>query len=334
MLYGGLTTKGNTSMSELSYNLPEISMQDLLDAGTHFGHRTMRWNPKMAPYIHSIHNDIHIINLQKTLPTLKKAMQMVAEVLAKNGRLLFVGTKTQASDIVAQAAKSCGQYYVNKRWLGGMLTNWDTILEAIKKLEELEVILEKAESNQSNIIYTKKELIEMSRRRDKIQAVLGGIKDMAGKPDLIFVIDVGKEHIAVKEAKKLGIPVIAIVDTNCNPDNISCVIPGNDDASRALRLYCDLIARSAIAGIQASLIASGIDIGENDDIVSIMANNKSTQEKKIDKNAKKPPNSKKFANNKKPVKAPKITMLDEENDTKPVSKKADESDDKSAVISQ
>ncbi len=237
--------------------IPEFSMRELIDAGVHFGHKTKRWNPRMAPYIYGERNNVHIINLQKTVPLLHQALVVTRDIAAKNGRILFVGTKRQASEVVAEAAKRCGQYYVNQRWLGGMLTNWQTIQNSIRRLKKLEEQL--AEENSG---FTKKELLSMERQRDKLEKSLGGIRDMAGRPDLIFVIDTNREELAVQEAKKLGIPLIAVVDTNSCADEINYPIPGNDDAARAIRLYCKLISDAVLDGIQESISTSEADLGE------------------------------------------------------------------------
>ncbi len=236
--------------------LPEFSMRQLLEAGTHFGHQTHRWNPKMDRYIFGSRSNIHIIDLSQTIPLLHQALVKVREVAASGGRVLFVGTKRQASDPVATAAKRCAQYYVNHRWLGGSLTNWRTISGSIARLRELEGILDGDSSGR-----TKKELLQLTREREKLELSLGGIKDMGGIPDLMFVIDTNKEAIAILEARKLGIPVIAVLDTNCDPDGIAFPIPGNDDAARALQLYCDLIADSVLDGLAAGQAASGVDLG-------------------------------------------------------------------------
>ncbi len=225
--------------------LPKFTMKELLDAGVHFGHKTMRWNPSMAPYIYGARNNIHIINLQKTVPLLHNAMQIAHDVASKNGRILFVSTKRQASPIVAEAAKKCGQYYVNHRWLGGMLTNWGTISKSIKTLSNLEAQLEDEETQ-----LNKKERLQISRKINKLELALGGIKSMGGVPNLIFVIDTNRENIAILEANKLGIPVIAIADSNSSPEGIDHLIPGNDDATRSIQLYCDLIADSILGGLQ------------------------------------------------------------------------------------
>ncbi|HKO07640.1 MAG TPA: 30S ribosomal protein S2 [Alphaproteobacteria bacterium] len=237
--------------------IPSFSMRQLLEAGVHFGHQTRRWNPKMSPYLFGVRNNIHIIDLQQTVPLLYRALQLVREVAANNGRVLFVGTKRQAGDIVAEEAKRCGQYYVNHRWLGGMLTNWKTISQSIKRLRALDDALA-----QESLGRTKKELLNLTRERDKYERALGGIKEMGALPDLLFVIDTNKEAIAVAEAKKLGIPVVAVVDSNSDPDAIDYPVPGNDDSQRAIRIYCELIAGAVLDGLQEQLVKSGVDIGE------------------------------------------------------------------------
>lgn len=236
--------------------LPEFSMRQLLEAGAHFGHQTHRWNPKMDRYIFGSRSNIHIIDLSQSIPLLHQALVKVREVSAAGGRVLFVGTKRQASEPVATAAKRCAQYYVNHRWLGGTLTNWRTVSGSIARLRELEGLLEGEGAGRS-----KKELLQMTRERDKLELSLGGIKDMGGIPDLMFVIDTNKEAIAIQEARKLNIPVIAILDTNCDPDGITYPIPGNDDAARAIQLYCDLLADSVLDGLAAGQSASGVDLG-------------------------------------------------------------------------
>lgn len=237
-------------------SLPDFNMQQLLEAGVHFGHQKHRWNPKMAPYIFGVRNNLHIIDLSQTVPLLHQALKVVSDTVAKGGRVLFVGTKRQASTIVADSATRCAQYYVNFRWLGGMLTNWKTISNSIHRLRKVEEILES--ENQG---FTKKERLQLDRERQKLTLALGGIKDMGSVPDLIFVIDTNKEAIAIQEAKKLRIPVVAIVDTNSNPDNIDYPIPGNDDASRSIAFYCDLVARAVIDGIERQQTAIGGDLG-------------------------------------------------------------------------
>ncbi|MDP3856030.1 30S ribosomal protein S2 [Phenylobacterium sp.] len=237
--------------------LPEFSMRQLLEAGAHFGHQTHRWNPKMDRYIFGSRSNIHIIDLSQSIPLLHQALVKVREVAASGGRVLFVGTKRQASEPVAVAAKRSAQYYVNHRWLGGTLTNWRTVSGSIARLRELEGLLE----GDGSVGRSKKELLQMTRERDKLELSLGGIKDMGGIPDLMFVIDTNKEAIAIQEARKLNIPVIAILDTNCNPDGITYPIPGNDDAARAIQLYCDLLADSVLDGLAAGQSAAGVDLG-------------------------------------------------------------------------
>lgn len=236
--------------------LPDFSMRQLLEAGVHFGHQTHRWNPKMAPFIFGDRNNIHIIDLAQTVPLFYRALQAISDSVAQGGRVLFVGTKRQASDIVADAARRSAQYYVNSRWLGGMLTNWKTMSHSISRLKHLEQLL--AEGVQG---LTKKELLSLTRERDKLERALGGIKDMGGVPDLLFIIDTNKESIAVAEAQRLGIPVAAVVDSNCDPFGITYPIPGNDDAGRAIALYCDLVARAALDGISRAQGEMGADIG-------------------------------------------------------------------------
>ena len=237
--------------------LPEFSMRQLLEAGAHFGHQSHRWNPKMDRYIFGSRANIHIIDLSQTIPLLHQALVRVREVAAAGGRVLFVGTKRQAADPVATAAKRCAQYYVNHRWLGGTLTNWRTISASIARLRELEQLVEGGETGGRQ----KKEILKLNRERDKLELSLGGIKDMGGIPDIMFVIDTNKEGIAIQEARKLNIPVVAILDTNSDPDGISFPIPGNDDAARALQLYCDLIADAVLDGLAAGQTEAGVDLG-------------------------------------------------------------------------
>jgi small subunit ribosomal protein S2 len=239
--------------------LPQFNMRQLLEAGVHFGHQSHRWNPKMAPFIFGARNNIHIVDLAQTVPMMHQALVAVSDVVAKGGRVLFVGTKRQASETVAEAAKSCAQYFVNHRWLGGTLTNWRTISNSIKRLKSLEELL--AGEHQG---LTKKELLQLTREKDKLERSLGGIKDMGAVPDLMFVIDTNKESIAIAEARKLHMPVVAIVDSNCDPEGISHPIPGNDDAGRAITLYCDLVARAAIDGIERAQGSAGVDLGESE----------------------------------------------------------------------
>jgi small subunit ribosomal protein S2 len=236
--------------------LPDFSMRQLLEAGAHFGHHAHRWNPKMAGYIFGTRNNIHIIDLAQTVPMLHRALQAVTETVSRGGRVLFVGTKRQAQDPVADAAKRSAQYYVNSRWLGGMLTNWKTISASIQRLRKVDELLSGTAQG-----LTKKERLMLAREREKLERALGGIKDMGGVPDMIFVIDTNKEQLAIKEAQRLGIPVAAIVDTNCDPDGITFPVPANDDAGRAIVFYCDLIARAALEGISRSATSAGIDTG-------------------------------------------------------------------------
>ncbi|WP_096702793.1 30S ribosomal protein S2 [Magnetospirillum sp. 15-1] len=237
--------------------LPTFTMRQLVEAGVHFGHNTRRWNPKMASYLFGIRNGIHIIDLQQSVPMLHRAMQAVRDVTAAGGRVLFVGTKHQASDVVAESAKRCGQYFVNHRWLGGMLTNWKTISNSIRRLRELD---EQLASGALSAL-TKKEQLVLSREKEKLDRALGGIKDMGGLPDILFIIDTNKEALAVQEANKLGIPVVAIIDSNCDPAGISYPIPGNDDAIRAIQTYCDLMSGAVLDGIQAEITRGGGDVG-------------------------------------------------------------------------
>lgn len=239
--------------------LPTFTMRQLLEAGVHFGHQAHRWNPKMAPYIFGARNNIHIVDLAQTVPLLHQALVKVSDVVAGGGRVLFVGTKRQAADAIADAAKRSAQYYMNHRWLGGTLTNWKTISQSIRRLKQLDEILSGEGKGR-----TKKEILQLTRDRDTLNKQLGGIKEMGGLPDLLFVIDTNKEQIAIAEARKLGIPIVAIVDTNCEPDGIDFMVPGNDDAGRALTLYCDLIARAAIDGIERGQVQRGVDVGAMD----------------------------------------------------------------------
>jgi small subunit ribosomal protein S2 len=240
--------------------LPAFTMRQLLEAGAHFGHQTHRWNPRMGTYIFGERNGVHIIDLGQTAPMLQRALQAVSDVLADGGRILFVGTKRQAAEPIAEAARNCAQYYVNSRWLGGMMTNWNTISNSIKRLKSLEEILANPESG-----LTKKERLLRTRERDKLERALGGIKNMPGLPSMMFVIDTNKEQIAIKEANRLGIPVVAVVDTNCDPDGIAFPIPGNDDAGRSVALFCDLISRAALDGIGRNKTGMGIDLGATEE---------------------------------------------------------------------
>lgn len=240
-------------------NLPEFSLRDMLEVGVHFGHQKHRWNPKMKRYIYGVKNGVHIIDLTKTYVKLKEALSAMRDTVSKGGRVLFVGTKKRAGDIIAESAKSCAQYYVNNRWLGGMMTNWNTVSTSIKSLKDLD---EKIENPKG---YTKKEILSMRRHRERVLRDLSGISEMGGVPSMLFVIDVNKEAIAVKEARRLGIPVVAVVDTNADPELIDYPIPGNDDSVRAIQLYCDLAARAVIEGIRMAQVGSGADLGEAED---------------------------------------------------------------------
>ncbi len=236
--------------------MPEVTLRGLLEAGVHFGHHTRRWNPRMAPYIFGVRNQVHILDLQQTVPMMDRALRAVRDVVAGGGRVLLVGTKKAAADYVAESAKRCGQYYVNHRWLGGMLTNWKTIQGSIKRLKQMD---ERLSGEIQGL--TKKEVLMLTREKEKLDRALGGIRDMGGLPDIIFVIDTVKEKLAIEEANKLGIPVVAVVDSNADPDGIAFPIPGNDDAIRAIHLYCDMVAGAVLDGISAELSGSGADVG-------------------------------------------------------------------------
>jgi small subunit ribosomal protein S2 len=237
--------------------IPEFTLRQLLEAGVHFGHQTQRWNPRMGEFIFGARNGIHILDLTQTVPMLDAALNAIRDTVAKGGRILFVGTKRQAATPVAEAAEKCAQYYMNHRWLGGTLTNWQTVSKSISRLTMYE---EKLGAGVDGL--TKKERLGMERELSKLQASLGGIREMGGVPDLLFVVDVKKEALAIAEANKLGIPVIGIVDSNCSPAGIDYIIPGNDDAARAILLYCDLASRAALDGMSAQLGAAGVDLGE------------------------------------------------------------------------
>jgi small subunit ribosomal protein S2 len=241
--------------------MPTFTMRQLLEAGVHFGHQTRRWNPKMAPYLYGSRGGIHIIDLQQTVPMLHHGLQAIRDIVASGGRVLFVGTKRQASQKVKEAASLCGQFYVNHRWLGGMLTNWKTVSQSIKRLRDVQDQLDQGAHG-----FTKKELLTLERERDKLELSLGGIKEMGGLPDVLFVIDTNKEDIAIKEANKLNIPVVAIVDSNSHPDGVDYIIPGNDDAQRAIELYCTLVSASVLDGLQAEMQSAGVDIGEAEEV--------------------------------------------------------------------
>lgn len=244
--------------------LPTFTMRQLLEAGVHYGHHTRRWNPKMAPFLFGVRNNIHIIDLEQTVGMLYRGMEAVRDVVASGGRVLFVGTKPQASDKIKEYAKKCGQYYINHRWLGGTLTNWKTVNQSIKRMKELEEILEKGTQG-----LTKKETLDLERSYNKLELALGGIRDMGGLPDLLFVIDTNKEAIAIQEANRLGIPVVGILDSNSDPYGVSFPIPGNDDAQRAIQIYCELVAGSVLEGLQAEMTKAGIDLGESVDVLDM-----------------------------------------------------------------
>ena len=240
--------------------LPEFSMRQLLEAGVHFGHQTQRWNPRMGEFIYGERNGIHIMDLTQTVPMLDAALNVIRETVAKNGRILFVGTKRQAAKPIADAAERCAQYYMNHRWLGGTLTNWKTVSQSIARLKDIDERMAQGAEG-----LTKRERLSIERDREKLEASLGGIREMGGLPDLLFIIDVKKEQLAIAEAKKLGIPVVAIVDTNCSPDGVDYIIPGNDDAARAISLYCDLVSRAALDGMTGQMEAAGVDLGALED---------------------------------------------------------------------
>ncbi|MDF0600488.1 30S ribosomal protein S2 [Psychromarinibacter sp. C21-152] len=240
--------------------LPDFSLRQLLEAGVHFGHQTQRWNPRMGEFIYGERNGIHILDLTQTVPMLDAALNVIRETVAKGGRILFVGTKRQAQKPVAEAAERCAQYYMNHRWLGGTLTNWKTVSQSIGRLKSIDEMMESGAEG-----LTKRERLAVDRDREKLEASLGGIREMGGIPDLLFVIDVNKEDLAIAEAKKLGIPVVAVVDTNCSPEGVDYIIPGNDDAARAISLYCDLASRAALDGMSAQLETAGVDVGALED---------------------------------------------------------------------
>lgn len=242
----------------------QFSIRQLLEAGVHFGHHPRRWNPKMSQYIFGAKGGVHIIDLQQTYPMLKTGLDVLTEVVAQGGRALFVGTKTQATEIIAEAAERCGQYYVNHRWLGGMLTNWKTITQSIKRLKELD-----EQFADESVKLTKKERLKLELSRDKLNRALGGIREMGDVPDVLFVIDTVKESTALLEARKLGIPIVAVCDTNADPDMVDYVIPGNDDARRAIELYTKLAADAVLAGIQKQMAKAGVDLGASENVMKI-----------------------------------------------------------------
>ena len=255
-------------------SLPSFSMRQMLEAGVHFGHSTRRWNPRMKPYIFGERNKIHILDLQQTVPMLHAALKALSDVTSRGGRVLFVGTKRAAADKIAETARNCGQYYVNHRWLGGMMTNWATVSQSIRRLRDLEARMESDEINQ----LTKKEVLQLTRERDKLELTLGGIKEMGGLPDMLFVIDTNKEAIAVEEANRLNIPVIAIVDSNAKPEGVDYIIPGNDDAMRAISFYCELAQAAVLDGLQTELMKSGGDVGEASEAPAEAAVSEATSE--------------------------------------------------------
>ena len=264
--------------------LPTFTMRQLLEAGVHFGHTTRRWNPRMSPYLFGERNGVHIIDLEQTVPLLHQALTFARQIVSNGGRVLFVATKRQASERVAEAAQRCGQYYVNHRWLGGMLTNWKTISHSIKRLRDIENRLA-----EENVGLTKKELLNLTRERDKLERALGGIKEMGGLPDVLVVIDTNKEHIAVAEARKLGIPVIAVVDSNSDPEGLMFPVPGNDDAIRAISLYCELFADAVLDGLQQELMSTGKDVGEAEEVVEpALANGDAKTEEPAKEKAEEP----------------------------------------------
>ena len=237
--------------------LPTFTMRQMLEAGVHFGHSTRRWNPKMEQFIFGARNKTHILDLQQTMPMFQQALQALSDVTSRGGRVLFIGTKRAASEKIAETARNCGQYFVNHRWLGGMLTNWSTVSQSIRRLRDLEARFENGEINQ----LTKKEILQLTREKEKLESTLGGIKEMGGIPDMLFIIDTNKEAIAVQEANRLGIPVVAVVDSNANPDGVDYIVPGNDDAMRAITFYCELVQAAVLDGLQTELMKSGGDAG-------------------------------------------------------------------------
>ena len=264
-------------------NIPQFTMRQLLEAGVHFGHHQRRWNPKMSDYIYGVRNNIHIINLEKTVPLMKEALDVLHKIVSQGGRVLFVATKRQAQEKTAEVAKKCGQYYVNHRWLGGMMTNWPTVSNSIKRLNTLNEELAKPDHG-----YVKKEYVNLCRLRDKLELSLGGIKDMAGLPDVLFILDVKKEALAIQEANNLGIPVIAVLDTNVDPDGIDYPIPGNDDASRAIDFYLDIACETILSGIQTELTSAGVDLGAGKDMNEDLAALKKSVSKSLGKKSDKP----------------------------------------------
>jgi small subunit ribosomal protein S2 len=256
--------------------MPSFTMRQLLEAGVHYGHHTRRWNPKMSPYIFGIRNGVHIMDLQQSVPMLHQAMEAIRSTVAGGGRVLFVGTKAQASEKIKESAKRCGQYYINHRWLGGTLTNWKTVNQSIKRMKEMEERLNEASG------LTKKESLDLERNFKKLDMALGGIREMGGLPDILFVIDTNKEAIAILEARRLNIPVVAVLDSNSDPEGVTFPIPGNDDALRAIGIYCDLVAGSVLDGLQAEMTSAGIDLGESVEVPTDDFEAEATPEASID----------------------------------------------------
>ena len=318
--------------------MPSFTIRQLLESGVHFGHHTRRWNPKMTPYIFGVRNNIHIINLEETVPLLSQALSAIREVAASGGRILFVGTKKSCSDIIAESAKSCGQYYVNHRWLGGMMTNFSTVSNSIKRLKELD---EKLDSEDINAL-SKKEVLKMTRDRDKLNNSLGGIKEMGGLPDMLFVIDTIKDSIAISEAKTLNIPVVAVLDTNSNPDGIDYPIPGNDDALRAVTLYCNLVSESIIDGLQAEMLKQEKDFDPveklPEQIDNETSNNEASESNKDSVSETKGPSSKneikdELPNEEEKVnnKFEKLEIIQKKNTNEEIKKENDKKDDKKVL---
>ena len=318
--------------------MPSFTIRQLLESGVHFGHHTRRWNPKMTPYIFGVRNNIHIINLEETVPLLSQALSAIREVAAAGGRILFVGTKKSCSEIIAESAKSCGQYYVNHRWLGGMMTNFSTVSNSIKRLKELD---EKLESEDINAL-SKKEVLKMTRDRDKLNNSLGGIKEMGGLPDMLFVIDTIKDSIAISEAKTLNIPVVAVLDTNSNPDGIDYPIPGNDDALRAVTLYCNLVSESIIDGLQAEMLKQEKDFDPveklPEQIDNELSNNEVSESNKDTVNEKKVSSSKNEIKDELPNEEEKVNnsvekleIIQKKNTNEKIKKENDKKDDKTLL---
>ena len=319
--------------------IPSFTLRQLLEAGVHFGHHTRRWNPKMAPFIFGVRNNIHIMNLEDTVPLLSQALNAIRDVAASGGRILFVGTKKSCSDVIAETARSCGQYYVNHRWLGGMMTNFSTVSNSIQRLKDID---ERLASEEINAL-SKKEVLKMTRDRDKLNNSLGGIRDMGGLPDMLFVIDTIKDSIAISEAKTLNIPVVAVLDSNSNPDGIDYPIPGNDDALRAVTLYCNLVSESILDGLQAEMLKHGKEIDQVEKLpepVITSENEKSLSNSEDNKSEKKLPQIKIETNNenkqeekvlKKKVKKENIIDAQEKPSKKITAYKEDKSDKKEAT---